>query len=90
MKLKYKFVVKSVAGKSVAVAVGNDNGSFNGMIKLNETGEFLWEILTEEKTEDELVKALLAEYDIDEETAKKDVHAFLDTLSEKGFLEENE
>ena len=35
MKLKYKFIVREVAGQSVALAVGDDNKYFNGMIKLN-------------------------------------------------------
>lgn len=38
MKLKYKFVVRNVSGKPVAVAVGQDNERFNGMIKLNPSG----------------------------------------------------
>lgn len=90
MKLKDGFIKSKLGEECLVVPVGAQTVDFRGLITLNETGEFLWEILTEEKTEDELVKALLAEYDVDEETAKKDVHAFLDTLSEKGFLEENE
>ena len=41
MKLKYKFVVKEVAGKPVALAVGKDSVRFNGMINLNETGKII-------------------------------------------------
>ena len=43
MKLRYKFVVRNVSGKPVAVAVGQDNEKFNGMIKLNcSRAHFLW------------------------------------------------
>jgi hypothetical protein len=56
------------------------------MITLNETGAFLWERLTEETTEDALVQALLAEYDVDETTARNAVVNFVKKLSDNGFL----
>ena len=89
MKLKYKFVVKSVAGKSVAVAVGNDNGSFNGMIKLNETGEFIFNMLNGAGTTvDEIVAAAVAKYEIDESTAAEAVKSFVANLEANGLIVE--
>ena len=45
MKLKYEFVINNVAGETVAVSVGNNDGRFNGYIKLNETGAFIFKML---------------------------------------------
>ena len=59
---------------------------FNGMINLNETGAFLWRILEKGATEEEAVAELLKEYDVDEETAKADVKAFVSKLTEAGLL----
>ena len=58
----------------------------NMMITLNETGAFLWEKLQEETDEAGLVTALLAEYDVDEPTAKQAVANFVAKLSDNGFL----
>jgi len=77
MKLKYKFVTRSIDGRVVAVAVGCDNARFNGMIKLNETGEFVFGMLSCDTTEDEIVTALAEKYGITAEEAMEDVVTFV-------------
>ena len=69
------------------VAVGDAVKSFNGVINVNETGAFLWKLLENDTTEEKLVTALLEEYDVDEELAKKDVNAFINKLAEAGLTE---
>ena len=85
MKLKDGFILRTVAGQTVVLPVGGDL-DLNMMITLNDTGAFLWEKLTEETDEDALVAALLAEYDVDQATAKNAVTAFLKKLNDNGFL----
>lgn len=80
MKIKDGFMLKKVGGQNVVVALGEASRSFNGLIRLNETGRFLWEQLSSEKTEEQLCTALLSEYDIDEVQAKTDIAAFVDKL----------
>ena len=86
MKLKYEFVVSEVADKAIAITVGEDAENFAGMIRLNETGAFIFEKLREETTEEAIVDEILEEYDIDRETAGKVVHDFVDYLDKKGVL----
>lgn len=86
MKLKDGFILRSVAGQSVVLPTGGDL-DLNMMITLNDTGAFLWEKLNAETDESGLVAALLAEYDVDEETAKNAVSAFVKKLNDNGFLE---
>lgn len=86
MRLKDGFILRSVAGQSVVLPTGGDL-DLNMMITLNETGAFLWEHLEAETTEENLVVALLAEYDVDEQTAKNAVSAFVKKLNDNGFLE---
>ena len=65
----------------MAVAVGETSKNFHGMIRLNETGAFLWKKMAEKDcSEEELVDMLLKEYDIDRETAAKDVHKMIESL----------
>lgn len=88
VKIKEGFILKEMAGSWVVVPVGDNMVNFQMMITLNESGAFLWKELLTEKTERELVAALLSEYDTDEATAEADVKEFLQSLADKGVLEE--
>lgn len=87
MKIKKGFIVRRVGGQSVAVAVGEMSKSFKGMIRLNETGKFLWDILAAGAEEDELVAKILDEYEVAEADARADVRSFVAKLEEVGALE---
>lgn len=89
MKLKYRFVVRNVQGKPVAVAVGKDNELFNGMIKLNSSGEWIFTTLSNESiTQDDLVTRFAAQFVTTEELARPYVLGFLENLRQNGLLEE--
>ena len=56
------------------------------MIGLNETAAFLWELLEEERTVEELASLLYNEYDISEEKALETVNRFGALLEKEGVL----
>lgn len=85
MKLKDGFILREVAGQTVVVPSG-DELDLNLMITLNGTGKFLWEKLEQGTDMDALVSAMLAEYDVDEATARKGAEAFVAKLEANGFL----
>ena len=85
MKLKDGFILRTVAGETVVLPTGGVT-NFDMMITLNDTGKFLWERLTVGAEEADLVKDLLAEYDVTEELAAQSVTAFVDRLKELDFL----
>lgn len=85
MKLKEGFVLRNVAGETIVVPTGSDL-DLNMMITLNDSGRFLWEKLEQGAEEEELVAALLGEYDVTPETVKAHVAAFVKKLSGHGFL----
>lgn len=85
MKIKNGFLLRQVAGQNVVLPAG-DTLDLNVMITLNETGAFLWEHLQQETTEEELVQALLGEYEVSEAVAASAVAAFVKKLEENGFL----
>lgn len=87
MKLKNNFLLRKVAGRTVVLPMSEEL-DMNMMITLNDTGAFLWEKLQEEISVDGLVAALLAEYDVQEDTARKAVEDFLNKLRNNGFLAE--
>lgn len=89
MKTKKGFMLRSVAGKSIVVPIGQASVDFNGIINLNETGAFLWEQLSKGCTYDELLAALLGEYDVPENIARKDIDAFLETARNADVIDED-
>ena len=82
MKIKEGFILREVAGSFVVVAVGDAVKTFNGIITLNETGAFLWKALEKGATEQDLLSALLAEYDVAESVASEHVKKFIAKLTE--------
>lgn len=87
MKISNEFALREVAGNFIVVPFGKKAVSFNAMITLNESGAFLWKQLEEEKTEQELTNAMLQEYNVDYETAKADIAAFLVKLRTASIIE---
>ena len=88
MKIKNGFISRQVAGNNVVVAIGEQSKHFNGIIKLNESGLLLWNKLVAGAERAELVELLLAEYDIDTQTAENDVDKFVGVLRDAGAIED--
>lgn len=86
VKRNSDFLLRDVAGTLVIVPVGAAVSAFPGMITVNSTGAYLWELLKEEQTEQSLVQALTDRYAVDEATAGADVAAFLKKLKPTGAL----
>ena len=85
LKIKDTFMLREVDGNSVVVSI---DSSFNGLITLNETGTFLWNLLAEGTDEDSMVAAMLKEYEVVEDVAKADVREFIETARKSGVLDE--
>ena len=86
MKIKDGFVLREIAGSYIVVAVGDAVKSFNGVITLNQTGAFLWKYLSEGCDENALLKALLDEYDVQEDIAKRDIELVITKLKKANLL----
>lgn len=89
MKIKDGFVVERVGSQYLAVAVGDRADEFNALVRMNETGAFIFGLL-EKKDLDEaaIVAAMLDEYEVSEALAEKDVRAFVEKLRKAGLLDE--
>ena len=86
MKIKDGFVVRKIANQFMAVPIGARAKELHGMIGLNETAAFLWELLEEERTVEELASLLYNEYDISEDKALETVNRFGALLEKEGVL----
>ena len=87
MKLKNEFVIKKIGGHFFAVCVTASAAS-QKMIKLNETGAFLFEQCKESFDRETLTNALLKEYDADRALIEKDVDRFIDSLRQNELIDE--
>ncbi|MFQ7291541.1 MAG: PqqD family protein [Monoglobales bacterium] len=88
MKTKKGFMLRQTAGRNIVVAVGQASEEFNGLITLNETGAFLWKMLQEGTTYEDMLKALLDEYDVSEADAKAGMDAFLKSVRDAELIDE--
>ena len=81
-----EFMLRQVAGRFLLAPVGEAAEKFSGMITINGTGKFLWELLEQEQSVDSLAQALVDTYQIDLERAKKDVEKFLEPIRSAGAI----
>ena len=86
MKIEKEYILRQIAGDYIIVPVGSAALEFNGMITVNETGAFLWEKLRKGTTKEELLHAMLEEYEVSEKEAEADIQEFLLMLQKNKIL----
>ena len=86
MRIKDGFVLRDVAGQTVVIATGEASRDFHGMVKLNGTGRVIWEGLSRGDDAEDIAQELVKSYDVDLETAQRDVASFVATAQKAGFL----
>lgn len=81
LKTKKGFLLRRLGDEFMVVAIGEASKSFNGMIRLNDTGAFYWKELEKGSSEDDLIAKTLERYEgVDQETARRDVREFLQSI----------
>ncbi len=87
MKIKNGFVVRELAGEYVVVALGEASKIFNGIIKLNDSGLSIWNLLSEGCEREGAIEAMLREYDAPREVIEADFDRFVEILKGANILE---
>ena len=87
MKINPNYVVRNLLGETIIIPTGEVAQYFNGMISTNEVAGFIWENLEVCKNQEELLEKILGEFDVDEETAEKDMKEFLKALQNSKMIE---
>lgn len=88
MKLKSDYVLRAFSGKYIAVSVNDSDDNNNVFITMNKSSAFVWELLQNEISYEEVLSKIIEKYNIDEVTAKADLDEFIDKLKEAGVLYE--
>lgn len=86
MRIKDGFMITQVADQYVVIATQEAAENFHGMIRLNETGKFIWECLMQGAQRDEIIAKMVKRYDAAENDVKADVDALLTKMKQEGFL----
>lgn len=88
MKIKNGFELRDVCGENVIIAHGVENIDFTKVITLNESAALIWQqVEGKDFTEDDVVKFLLDEYDVEESQAQTDVRNLLESWLKAGLVE---
>ena len=87
MRIAKEFILREIAGECVLVPTGATTQEFNGLITMSDTARFIWENMEKAESLKEMIQMILDEYEIDEETAKKDAIGFISQLLQAGFVE---
>ena len=87
MKIKEGFILRQVCDEFMVIPVGPASIDFKSVIRLNESGAFLWKLLEEDCEKEQLTAKILEEYDVPKEVAKADIDNFILKLTDAGILE---
>lgn len=87
MKAKEGFVLRNIVGEHILMPVGDNIGRFKGTILLNEVSAFIWEKLQNPVSREELLKAILEEFEVEESVAAADLDALLAKFEEYDVIE---
>ena len=89
MRIVPGFLIRVLAGETVAIPSGRAAHPLSGLVVINGCGRFLFDLLQSEQTEASLLNAMTDTYDVDEVTALVDIREFLDVLRKNDMLLED-
>ena len=90
MRVKEGFELQEVCGESIVVPVGIENVDYSKIISFNQTAAYLWKEVCDKETFtlDDMVEALLREYEVEEEIAREDCRLITECWLEMKLIEE--
>ena len=86
MVIKKDLIRRDIAGDTILVPVGKTVYDSNGLFVLNELGAFIWDMLPQAETEEDILSAILKEYEVTPDEAAADLAEFLNKLREMEII----
>ncbi|MBQ9472890.1 MAG: PqqD family protein [Bacteroidales bacterium] len=87
MKIDNTYKVRQVAGESLVLVQPRQGEEMTKVVALNETSVFLWDSLVDKDfVVDDAVALLLERYDVDRETATRDVERWVELMRGAGII----
>lgn len=88
MKLKEGFILHDVGEEHMVVATGRAGKIFNGLVRNNDTANFIYQQLMSDTTEEYIIDAMAQKYNASKELIAKDVHEIIGQIRKAGFIDE--
>lgn len=87
MKKVKDFIIRKIDDEYIMIPTGQTTEEFNGIISLTETAAFIYDHIEEVTSFDSLIELIIAEYDIDKNTAAEDAYIFINQLLYNRMIE---
>lgn len=88
MKIRDGFVLRNVVDEFIVMPTGENIAKFEGAVVLNEVSAFVFRQLENAVSRDDLLTAIVNEFDVDEATAAADLDELLAQFGKMGLLED--
>lgn len=86
MKARDGFILRDLAGEYVLAPAGKQIRDFRGIALMNELSVFIWNHLQSDVSRQDLLCAILDEYDVDEATAAADLDEVLSRMADLNLI----
>lgn len=80
------YALREIMGEFLLIPVSMKDGASSQVATLNEGGKFLWELLAQERSIDELVGEMTREYEVSADEARTDILEFVNLLENNSLL----
>ena len=88
MKIKDNLILRRIGSEYIVIVPDKDSVDLTEVYSLNETSAWIWEqVRNEDFTVEKVVDLVEDHYDVDRETAMKDILAMLDVFRTGGLIE---
>ena len=87
MLLKNTFIFKEIGEEGMLIPIIGGNVNASKIFNLNETGTFIIKKLMDDVEIEDIIKAMLDEYQVDRKTLEEDLNGFIKELKKRGFYE---
>jgi len=88
LRRKEGFVVRTLGSEAVLVPVASRVVELDALVVLNETALYIWNQLDGSRPVDDIAKSVTQEFDVDEETARRDAEELVTELVRIGVAED--
>ncbi|MGN0755014.1 MAG: PqqD family peptide modification chaperone [Aristaeellaceae bacterium] len=88
MRAKQGFTIVEMAGDYMAMPTGSNMATFGGTVALNKVSAFLLQAMQTDISREDLLERMLNQYEVDRETAERDLEEILAAFRKLGLIED--
>lgn len=84
--IKGAYTLRQIAGEYLAIPISNEAGDDANIVILNPVSQVIWGKLEAGATFNEILDAVVKEFNVEKEEATEDIKDFLENLENSGLL----